>query len=128
MLLYDGHLVGGLQGRQQVEVTVGKLTPPGTYSVMINDEQQRIFNVDSVDRLTGYLRSVEKVQGPLASNVTFTVSSSDGSEGTVKGKGALLRLLREKFATGPGAKEGAPGPAVGGDTGSSVPAEKETDP
>lgn len=98
MLLYDGHFVGGLKGRDGVEQAVDSLTPPGTFSVLVNDSRKRVFNVDSIDRLDFYLAEIEHIQGPLPKDVSFTVRSPKGIEGTVKGKNGLRGFLETRLA------------------------------
>ncbi len=97
MLLYDGHFVGGLKGEEDVHKAVDRLTPAGTFSVLINDDKKRIFNVDSVKRLEFYIEEVEHAQGPFPDDVTFTIRSIRGVEGTVTGKGALRSFFAERF-------------------------------
>ena len=100
LLLYDGHLVSQIMDRQEIESTVDRLTPAGTYSVLVNDEKKRIFNVDSMARLEKSLGDIEALQGPFPSDVTFTVRSPSGHEGTVEGKDALYRFFEEKLPAG----------------------------
>lgn len=97
MLLYDGHLVGGLQDRKEVEETVGVLTPEGTYSVMIDDDEQRIFNVDSLTRLAAYMQGIEGIQGALDPGVTFTIRSRDGRVGRAVGQDALMEFFKTRY-------------------------------
>jgi hypothetical protein len=100
LLLYDGHLVSQLKDREEVESTVDRLTPEGTYSVLVNDEKKRIFNVDSVARLKKSLGDIEALQGPFADDVTFTVRSPSGHEGTVQGEKALFEFFEGKLPEG----------------------------
>lgn len=100
LLLYDGHLVGQIRGRNEVETTVDRLTPSGTYSVLVNDDKKRIFNVDTMARLRKSVADIEALQGAFPVDVTFTVRSPSGHEGTVQGKDALYRFLDGKLPPG----------------------------